>query len=131
MNKPIVLTISAVVAGAITIASVLLLVLLSSKTTAATCEQKGRSHAITISKGKVSPATTEVKLCDSVTITNADPETRKIGFGDHGNHKEYAGVTQKLMRSGQSFTITVTETGTVGFHDHYYHDTQGTLVVLK
>lgn len=131
MKKPIIVTISAVFAGAIIIASVVALAMSGSKTTASACQQKGATRTVTINKGIVSPASTEAKLCDDVTIINIDPETRKIGFGEHNKHKTYSGVSEKILRKGQSFTITVTETGTIGFHDHYHHDTEGTLIVTN
>lgn len=132
MNKPLFVAFAAVFSGVIIIGSVLLLVVVNSKTTSiVSCSKKGNTHQVTIQNGVVQPATTNAKLCDSIVIKNADSETRKIGFGDHDNHQAFGGVDEKILKSGQSFTMVLSETGTGDFHDHYNYDVEGTIIVTE
>ena len=132
MNKPLLVTFAAVFSGVIIIGSVLLLVVVNSKTTSTvSCSKKGKTHQVAIQNGVVKPATTNAKLCDTIVIKNTDSETRKIGFGDHDKHVAFSGVEEKLLKKGESFSLLVTQTGTAYFHDHYDYDAEGTLIVTN
>ena len=75
------------------------------------------------------PQITSANRCDTLTIRNSDPETRKIGFGEHDHHSAYDGVTERVLRQGESFTITLRDEGTYHFHDHYHDEVKASFVV--
>lgn len=102
---------------------------LSNKTRQKSCPSNGTNHKIVIQDNAVNPAQTTAPRCDTLTIQNTDNTTRLIGFGEHDQHQAYDGVSQRLLASGESFTITLNEIGTFGFHDHYQDEVEGSFTV--
>lgn len=88
-------------------------------------------HQATIKNDKVSPKNTVGKLCDTLTITNLDPQTREIAFGKHDEHIEYDGVIEEPVESGKSLTVTLVKTGDYIFHDHDDETVGGTFTVTE
>ena len=93
------------------------------------CKISGQKLSVNISSDKMVPEKTVGKLCDTLTITNSDSQTRLIAFGHHDSHKEYDGVTEKILKQGQSFTVSLNEKGTFTIHDHYKDEVEGSFTV--
>lgn len=89
------------------------------------------SHSFMIMNGKSEPASVAGKLCDSLTITNMDSVAREVAFGPHDNHVAYDGVAERVLNAGQSFTVTLNQTGTFHWHDHLHEEVQGYFTVTK
>jgi hypothetical protein len=97
----------------------------------AACAKTGANHAVTISNGQAAPNHTRGKLCDTLTIKNNDTTDREIAFGPHEDHVPYDGVSERLLRHGQSLKITMDQSGTFRFHDHIHDDSIGEFTVTK
>ncbi|MCA9346187.1 cytochrome C oxidase subunit IV family protein [Candidatus Saccharibacteria bacterium] len=95
------------------------------------CSELRQNHSVVIKDGEVSPIITDANLCDTLTITNNDDETREIAFGSHPSHDSYAGEEEISLRSGKSETITLSVEGTYSFHDHLDPDTYGYFIVSE
>lgn len=67
---------------------------------------------------QVVPASTNAKLCDSLTFTNRASQTILLAFGPHEHHISYDGISERLLEPGQNTTITLVKAGTYNFHDH-------------
>lgn len=93
------------------------------------CSIKGVDYFVTMQNDEMQPKATTAKRCDTLTIKNADAKLRRIGFGVHDHHVAYNGVAQKDLPPGQSFTITLSKTGTYLFHDHFQDEVSGTFTV--
>lgn len=89
------------------------------------------SHLVVIKDGVVTPETTNATRCDMLTIINNDSKTREIAFGQHDNHIEYGGVSEKPVAPGESLTITLDKLGEYIFHDHYQEEVGGTFSVKE
>lgn len=89
------------------------------------------SHTIMIMNGKTEPGSVTGKLCDSLTITNMDTVAREISFGPHEVHVPYDGVAERVLNAGQSFTITLNQTGSFHLHDHLHDEVEGYFTVTK
>jgi plastocyanin len=100
-------------------------------TSSSTCKQKGVDHLVIIKNNAVTPAHTNGKLCDTMTVTNTDDVLRYIAFGRHDEHQPYDGITEKTIEKDQSFTITMDEAGSYKFHDHLHDEVQGTFTVQR
>lgn len=86
---------------------------------------------VEIKNDKVTPQTTNGKLCDTLTITNDDNITRIIAFGPHEHHVAYDGVTDRVLHKNESLSITFNQTGSFHFHDHEHDEVQGYFNVKK
>ncbi len=93
------------------------------------CPRTGTQHTAVVKDGKVTPAHTDAKRCDTLTITNEDARARLMAFGMHDKHVAYDGVSQQRLEQGQRFTVTLNKTGDYLFHDHYDEDAKGTFSV--
>lgn len=98
---------------------------------ATSCTVAGQRHTVVIQAGTMSPGHVDAHVCDTLTITNQDAKTRKIGFGEHDKHVAYDGVSERVLSSGQSFTITLNEIGEVHFHDHFQEEVEASFTVLR
>lgn len=101
----------------------------SHATGAAACKQTGPQHVATIKDNAVHPGTVTGKRCDTLKIVNADAITREIGFGNHDHHQPYDGVAERLLRQGESLTITLNQTGDYHFHDHFHDEVAANFIV--
>lgn len=95
------------------------------------CQQPGRDHLVIIKQNAMHPARITAQLCDQLTIVNQDDRLRKIAFGEHDRHLAYDGFSEKLVRSGQQFSITFNRVGTYHFHDHFQAATAGDFTVTR
>ncbi len=96
------------------------------------CKNKiGVTHQVEFKGDYASPEITNGHMCDKITFTNKDHETREIAFGPHENHQAYDGVTEKILNYNQSFTITLNKIGTYDFHDHIHDNAIGNFIVTK
>jgi plastocyanin len=104
----------------------------SEKESAATeCQGSHQNHKITIRDDKATPKHVEGSLCDTLTVTNEDDRIRLMAFGKHDDHVAYDGVSEKYVKKGQSFTVTLVKPGTYIVHDHLQEDAGGTFTVTK
>lgn len=95
------------------------------------CSEKGKAYAVRIENDQMSPSKISAELCDTLTITNKDDKTRKIGFGAHDQHVAYDGVSEKIISKDESFTITLNKTGTYHFHDHFQEEIEAEFTVTN
>lgn len=90
-----------------------------------------QTHTLIIEADKPSAGHIDARRCDVLTITNRDERLRNMSFGVHNQHQAYNGVTQKILAKDQSFSITLTETGSFIVHDHQQETVGSTFIVLN
>jgi hypothetical protein len=93
------------------------------------CYPNQTNHTIVVKDDKAIPSATEGKRCDTLTVTNLDDESREMAFGLHEKHTPYDGVTEKVLAKGESFTVTLVQTGNFKVHDHEHDEVQATFEV--
>lgn len=93
------------------------------------CDGLHENHQVVIKNSVVSPQHIDAKQCDTLTFLNEDDEVRELAFGEHPEHKAYAGQTEYIVRKHQNKTITLSEIGTYDFHDHLQPETAGEFTV--
>lgn len=93
------------------------------------CQGTRANHQVMIKNGQVTPAHTYANKCDTLTFINEDDKAREITFGSHPEHGVYAGENELLVRKGRNKTITLSESGTFEFHDHFQAETAGHFTV--
>jgi plastocyanin len=89
------------------------------------------AHRVTITAETISDNDIRAHLCDTLTFTNKDHETRGIAFGPHDNHIPYNGVAERVLNQGQSFTITLDQLGKYHWHDHLHDKVEGYFTVTE
>jgi cytochrome o ubiquinol oxidase subunit IV len=94
------------------------------------CNGQHANHQVILKNDKASPSNIVATQCDTLTFTEEDNVIREIAFGEHTHHDTYAGVTELLLRKGQSQTVTLSQTGTYKFHDHLREETAGIFKVI-
>ncbi len=95
------------------------------------CQGQHASHIVTIKDGQAYPLHTDASLCDTLTFVNKDAAIIDMAFGEHPQHEVYAGQSELTIRSNQSKTITLSESGTYKFHDHLHEETAGSFTVTQ
>lgn len=93
------------------------------------CKGQYPTHKVTIKDGQVTPLHTVAKRCDTLMFINEDETPREITFGTHPNHGAYAGEDELLLKKGRNKSITLSESGTYQFHDHFDEKTAGDFFV--
>ena len=86
-------------------------------------------NTITYSGSGFSPATLSVKAGTTVTIKNTSSGDLQFDSDPHPDHTDDPELNVGLITSGQSKTVTVTTTGSHGYHNHLSATDKGTLVV--
>lgn len=95
------------------------------------CKGQHENHQITIKNEQVTPIHISAKQCDTLTFINQDSEQLELTFGEHPEHKAYAGEDEYSVRSGKSKTITLSEPGNYQFHDHLRPKISGHFTVAE
>lgn len=93
------------------------------------CSTAGQTHKVEIKDSEAAPKQVDARLCDKLTIINLDSKDRKVSFGVHDRHISYDGITEQILRQGQSLTITLNQTGSYVYHDHFQEETGGSFRV--
>lgn len=104
---------------------------LNKDTASNACKTTGRNFSVTIHDDAFSEKQINGHVCDTLTITNSDDKIRNISFGEHDKHESYDGVTEKLLKKDEKFTITFDKTGTYEVHDHLEDETQAFFTVTN
>lgn len=105
--------------------------LLNKNSSQSGCTKTGKNIVISIKNDSFSSKQINGNLCDTLTITNNDDKIRNIAFGEKDDHVAYDGVTEKLLKNGTSFTVTLNQVGTFEVHDHLQDETQAFFTVSK
>ncbi len=94
------------------------------------CKGQHPNHQITIKDDRVDPTYVFAEKCDTLTFINKD-DAREITFGTHPKHGAYAGETDLFIKKGKNKTITLSETGTFQYHDHFEPEVTGFFTVAE
>lgn len=100
----------------------------SSSTTPAASDQT-TENTITYTDNGFTPATLTVKAGTKITVKNASSQPLQFDSDPHPEHTDDPEINIGSIDPGQSQTITVTKTGSHGYHNHLNADDTGTLVV--
>jgi plastocyanin len=90
---------------------------------------QSQSSTITYSNNGFSPSTLSVKVGTVITIKNTSSNPLQFSSDPHPQHTDDPELNMGALSSGQSQTLTVTKTGTHGYHNHLNPGDTGTLVV--
>ncbi len=117
------ITVKKVLLSLFVILLLVLTVVLSRQTNASSmsqnnCGKSGQTYLIKIKDNHVSPENSYAKKCDKLTFINSDKVSRLIAFGPHEEHQAYDGISEKILKYNQSFSINLNQTGLYHFHDH-------------
>lgn len=86
-------------------------------------------NVITYSNNGFSPASLTVKAGSTVTIKNDSSRLLQFDSDPHPEHTDNPELNIGTISPGQSKSITVTKTGSHGYHNHLNDSDTGTLVV--
>jgi len=78
---------------------------------------------------RFSPATVSVPVNGTVTFTNSDKQSHQVSSDHHPIHTNYLPLNGDVLAPGQSRTVTFTQAGTFGYHDHLNPGLRGTVTV--
>jgi len=93
------------------------------------CSPRRTTHLFVIENDIVQPSHTIAARCDTLTIKNMDDVDRMMAFGVHDHHMTYDGIETRDLLRNQSFSVTLTQTGSFTFHDHMNDEVSGTFEV--
>ncbi|HSX44430.1 MAG TPA: cupredoxin domain-containing protein [Candidatus Saccharimonadales bacterium] len=86
-------------------------------------------NTITYTNNGFSPASLTVKANSQVTIKNTSSQSLQFDSDPHPQHTDDLELNVGILGPGESQTITVTKTGSHGYHNHLNPDDTGTLIV--
>ncbi|TSC71708.1 MAG: plastocyanin-like protein [Parcubacteria group bacterium Gr01-1014_38] len=84
---------------------------------------------VSIATTGFSPATVSVPVNGTVTFTNSDTQSHQVSSDPHPIHTNYPPLNGDVLAPGQSRTVTFTQAGTFGYHDHLNPGLRGTVTV--
>src|SRR5688572_17412407 len=94
-----------------------------------TSDQGQETTIITYKSSGFSPAETTVAAGGSVTFVNESDAEIEPASDPHPTHTNNPELNAGDIEPGQSKTVTVSTTGTWGFHNHYKTEHKGTITV--
>lgn len=101
----------------------------SNSNTAPAASQVASQGTINYTDNGFSPASLVVKSGSKVTISNNSSSVLQFQSNPHPVHTDDPQLNVGIIAPGQSKTITVTTTGSHGYHNHKNLGDTGTLVV--
>jgi cytochrome o ubiquinol oxidase operon protein cyoD len=93
------------------------------------CEGQHENHQVRIDGKQIEPHTTAAKKCDTLTFISGDGKSHNIAFGVYPQQAVYAGEALLVVQKGHNQTITLSETGTIHFHDRQQFEATGVFSV--
>ncbi len=84
---------------------------------------------ITYSDSGFSPSTITIKAGETVTVKNTSSRTIEFDSDPHPVHTDNRELNEGSIEPGKSGTVTISEAGTWGYHDHLDSSQTGTIVV--
>lgn len=76
-----------------------------------------------------SPSSLTVKAGDKVTFKNTSSQAIQVQSNPHPTHTDDQDLNVGVIASGQSITITVSQTGTFGYHNHLDSSQGGSITI--
>lgn len=101
----------------------------NSASNSATNSDQNASTTITYTDNGFSPATITVKAGTTITVKNDSSNPLQFSSDPHPQHTDNTELNMSVLSAGKSGTITVTKTGTWGYHNHLNDGDTGTIVV--
>ncbi len=101
----------------------------STNSSSGTTTNQNTGMTITYSKDGFSPTTLTVKNGSQVTIKNDSSGLLQFDSDPHPVHTDDPELNVGTISPGQSKTVTVTTTGSHGYHNHLNPSDTGTLIV--
>lgn len=77
---------------------------------------------IYITKNGVVPQNIQIKRGGTITFYQIDASWHDMASGPHPTHTEYSPLNIGFLKKGESHSVTFTEVGTFGFHDHIHEN---------
>ncbi|MDP2671710.1 MAG: cupredoxin domain-containing protein [bacterium] len=92
-------------------------------------QNENAGNTIAFVGGSFSPVEITVKSGDTVTIVNESAETIELDSDPHPIHTGNNELNVGSINPGETKTITLTKTGTWGYHNHLNSSQKGTIIV--
>jgi len=87
------------------------------------------AQTISYTSSGFSPKSITVKAGESITVTNNSNSDLDFASDDHPTHKKESEMNIGMINPGESKTLTITKTGTWGYHNHENASHTGTVIV--
>jgi len=100
-----------------------------SSNTSQNSSEQNSSTTITYTNNGFSPATLTVKAGTTITIKNDSSSSLQFDSDPHPEHTDDPELNVGVIAPGKSATMTVTTTGSHGYHNHLNPSDTGTIVV--
>jgi plastocyanin len=84
---------------------------------------------ITYNGNEFSPASTTINVGETVKIVNDSDNVLFFASDEHPTHQDNSELNVGDIEPGSSATVTITATGTWGYHDHYNASAGGEIIV--
>lgn len=94
-----------------------------------TSSDQNSSSTITYTNNGFSPATLTVKSGTTITIKNDSSSSLQFDSDPHPEHTDDPELNVGVIAPGKSATVTVTTTGSHGYHNHLNSGDTGTIIV--
>ena len=92
-------------------------------------EEGTQAMTISFTDSGVSPSTSSISSGQVVTFKNDTSRVVQPASDPHPRHTDNPEFNVSTIQPGQSKTVTLTKTGSWGFHDHLDPDNSGTITV--
>lgn len=100
-------------------------------TTQSTKTSQTATSTIIYTDNGFEPSSLMIKTGTTITLTNNSSINLTLGSADHPTHLENTELNLSSIKPGNSGTITVTRTGTWGYHNHDHATHTGKIVVTE
>lgn len=94
-----------------------------------TSSENVSTATITFDGNTFSPSTITVKSGTTITLNNTSNVPVELSSADHPSHRDNPELNMRTVSPRSSGTLTVTKTGTWGYHDHIDASKTGTIIV--
>ena len=94
------------------------------------CRAIGQNHPIFLEKGNFNPRKITVQQCDTITLVNRDTNEFQLAFGNQQKHIPYPGFREQALRTNESLSIDMVQSGTYTLHDHHRHEVTVDITVV-
>jgi len=92
-------------------------------------ERVGQRITVSYENNSFNPEEVRVKVGDTVIFDNKGTGNIRVSSDPHPTHTSFPALESEALEPGNTYQLTLTEPGTVNYHDHLNAKAKGKIIV--
>lgn len=87
------------------------------------------TYKLVFNEKSTDPNVVTLNKCDEIVVTNNSNESVELAMGPHDHHMHVDGFEETLLKTGESYSFRISQSGNYTIHDHDNDELKADLAV--